>query len=251
MVGNGMRWLAVGTALAALAACGSQPLAPPATLAPNAPAAVEPLPAPTAVPSTVAAGAGGPTTTTEVGLAPDGPWHRVDAVPGVRVPGLAYELVPGLWAWLPVDEDVRHGVVWTLTATDREVVEAYLQARLTFVRTTTVSPFAYDDAGWRRWFLDGGAAFRSLLQVREREGELYSLDRGVVLRPTVLGEGRSATTAIVFDCMLDGGLWLRPDGSPGEGTRRGIAASGVATELRRVDGEWRIGHLAPQPEACA
>lgn len=255
MDGNGTGWsrsravCALLGVLVVLAACGQRPMAPPATLASGRSGVSAPLAVPTSVPASSSTTFES-STTTEVGLSVDGPWRRVDEAPGVRTRGLAYELVPGLWAWLPVDEDIRRGVLWTLTADDREVVEAYLQARLTIVRTASAAPFVYDDPGWHRWFLDGGAAFRALLRVREREGQVYSLDRGVVLRPTVLGEGRTSTTAIVFDCVLDGGLWVRPDGSPGEGTSRGVARVGVATELRAVDGEWRIGHLSAQKEAC-
>lgn len=253
MVAHGrFGWLAVTfVMLVESVACGAHPLAPPATLGQPKPAAEVALAPPTStvVPTSVASTPPvGPDTSPR--LSADGPWHLVDAAPGVRAPGLVYELVPGLWAWLPVDEDVRRGVVWTFTASDREVVEAYLQARLTIVRAAMPTPFIDDDPGWGRWFLDGGAAFRAMVRERQRRGETYVLDRGVVLRPTVLGEGRTDDTAIVFDCVLDGGLWVRPDGSPGEGTRRGTYPTGVATRLQRVAGEWRIEHLAEQAEAC-
>ena len=234
-----------------IAACGGHPLAPPSTLGSGGRVAA---PSPLAVPSTAPASsiALAPTTigVDELALSPDGPWRRVETAPGVRTPGLVYELVPSMWVWLPVQEDVRHGITWTFNRDDRPVIEAYLQARLTIVRSASALPIDYSDPGWARWFLDGGAAFRRILQVREREGERYSLDRGVVLRPVVYGEERTADTAVVVDCTLDGGLWLRPDGTPGEGTSRGIAPVGIATRVRRVAGEWRIEHLAPQPEAC-
>lgn len=249
MVAHGRYWLLVASVV--VGACGAHPLAPPATLAPMKGVSDVALAVPTTaqVPaSTASTMPGGSDSAAQ--LSAGGPWHLVDSAPGVRAPGLVYQLLPGLWAWLPVDENLRRGVVWTFTAADREVVEAYLQARLTIVRAGTTTPFGDDDPGWARWFLDGGTAFRSLLRERRQRGETYDLDRGVVLRPTVLGEERSADTAIVFDCVLDGGLWVRPDGSPGEGTRRGTYPTGVATRLRRVTGEWRIDHLTAQAEAC-
>ena len=158
-----------------IAACGGHPLAPPSTLGSGGRvAALSPLAVPSTAPASSIALA--PTTTgaDELALSPDGPWRRVDAAPGVRAPGLVYELVPSMWVWLPVQEDVRHGVTWTFNRDDRPVIEAYLQARITLARSTSALPIDYSDAGWSRFFLDGGAALQRILHIREREGERYS-----------------------------------------------------------------------------
>jgi hypothetical protein len=62
-------------------------------------------------------------------LSPDGPWRRRLA-PGITTPGLVYELMPGLWVWLPTEEDIPNGITWVLNEADLPIIEAYLQARL-------------------------------------------------------------------------------------------------------------------------
>ena len=184
-------------------------------------------------------------------LSADGPWHPVDAAPGVTTAGLAYELLPGLWAHLPVEEDVAAGVTWTLTQPDVPLVEAYLQARRVFYLATEASPFRLDDPGWRRWYGDAGAGFAAFLAPRDARGEVFAREQGVVLRPVVLGEQRTDTSGVVFDCMLDGGVWRLPDGRLGSDSVVGVVPTGVSTVVSLVDGVWRMGHLASQPEACA
>ena len=73
-----------------------------------------------------------------IGLSADGPWTLVDSAPGVTTPGLVYELMPGLWVYLPVVEDIPNGITWTLNEEDRPIIEAYLQARLVYYLAVTV-----------------------------------------------------------------------------------------------------------------
>ncbi len=251
-----LRWVTLFTALAVgalTAACSApQRLAPPSFDAPAAPAATLPVDRP---PSTHAAG---PVATSVPSadvsgprLSPDGPWHLVRSAPGVESRGLVYELLPDLWAYLPLQEDVGNGVTWTLTKADVPLVEAYLQARRVFYLATEANPFRLDDPGWRRWYGDEGQGFAAFLAPRDAAGEVFAREQGVVLRPVVLGEQRTDTTGIVFDCMLDGGVWRRPDGSLGADSVVGVVANGVSTLVSMEGGRWRMGHLAAQPEACA
>lgn len=251
--GGAAPWAVVLAAVALVACAPSTPLAPP-RLDPQVAPSLRPVTAP--APSTTAA-AGVPAAVTTAppqwgpALSADGPWRVVDAAPGVAAPGLAYELLPGLWAHLPVQEHVAEGVTWTLTAPDVPLVEAYLQARRVFYLATESSPFRLHDPGWGRWYLDGGAGFAAFLAPRDAAGEVFAREQGVVLRPVVLGEQRTDHSGIVFDCVLDGGVWRRPDGSLGADSVVGVVPTGVSTQVSLVDGRWRIGHLAAQPEACA
>ena len=154
-----------------------------------------------------------------VQLSPDGPWRRVDGAPGVDTPGLFYELMPQLYVYLPLEEDLDHGITWTLGADDVPIIEAYLQALLVYYRAATVDPIDLDDPGWDRWYSDGGTALRESLQVRRDRGEHVELKDSVVLRPNVAGDERTSSTALVTDCILDGAVFLRPDGTLARGDR--------------------------------
>lgn len=185
-----------------------------------------------------------------IGLSPDGPWRLVDSAPGITTPGLVYELMPKLWVYLPVTEDVANGITWTFNETDRPLIEAYLQARLVFFRVTESNPFDVADPGWAKWYTDAGASYERVLSERSARGEVFDRDAGVVLRPVVLGEGRTDTEGIVFDCMLDGGVWRLPDGSLGADSTPGVAPNGLAASVVEVGDSWVVDRLANQPEAC-
>jgi hypothetical protein len=121
------------------------PTAPPAPTAPpptaSASAATSSTAGPT-LPETTAPAA--PTTmpmaVPVVGLSPDGPWRLVDSAPGVAAPGLVYELMPKLWAVIQVEETDESTYPWTLNEADRPIIEAYLQAQLTYFTASTSTP---------------------------------------------------------------------------------------------------------------
>lgn len=185
-----------------------------------------------------------------VALSADGPWTLVDSAPGVTDPGLVYLLMPGLWVYLPTEEDIEHGITWVLNDDDVPIIEAYLMARLTFFRATQQDPIDLADDGWIEWYVDGGAAYAEVLEPRRSRHEVFDLDVGVVLRPIVLGEERTDTQAIIFDCMLDGGVWRLPDGSLGSESTPGVVSNGLGSRLIFEDGSWKALSVANQPEAC-
>ena len=186
-----------------------------------------------------------------IGLSPDGPWRLVDSAPGITTPGLVYELMPKLWVYLPVTEDIANGITWTLNEPDRPLIEAYLHARLVFFRVTETNPFDLADPGWAEWYTDGGASYERILSERSGRGELLDRDVGVVLRPVVLGDERSDNRGIVFDCMLDGSVWRLPDGSLGVGSTPGVISNGVSAVVDESQAAWMVEGIANQPEACS
>ena len=128
-------------------------------------------------------------------LTPGGPWTRVDAAPGVGTPGLFYELRPRVWVYLPIAEDIPHGILWTLRDDALPMIEGYLRAQ-----AARLAPGS-----------------------------------NVVLRPQVLGDDRTDTTALVADCVL----------SVADGSKTGWGAS---MELR--DGQWVVVESGPREDAC-
>ncbi len=236
----------------AVASCGGGGTAPPATIAPtSSPEPVPTLAATTVTVATSVVATDPPTTLPDaIGLSPGGPWTRVDSAPGVSTPGLFYELMPELWVYLPVEEDIAHGITWTFTEADRPVIEAYLQARLVYFRAVTSDPIDLGLDGWTQWYADGGAVYFDSLTARRAQGQTADLDVGVVLRPEVIGDERTDTEAIVFDCVLDGGVFRMADGSLAPGSTPGVLADGVGFRISETSGRWRVTQVGSQPDAC-
>jgi hypothetical protein len=240
-----------------VAGCGSggsgAPATVPPTSVPPAPTSVsttEGATIPTVPSSTTVATDPATTLPGTVGLSPDGPWRLVDSAPGITTPGLVYELMPKLWVYLPTQEDLAHGITWTFTEADREIIEAYLQARLVYFQAVTSRPMDFASEGWSTFYVDGGQQFLDLLQPLGAAGQYVDLDAGVVLRPTVLGDERTDSAAVVFDCALDGGVYRRSDGSLAEGSTIGVVPTGFGFRMRVEAGSWKVGKYGSQPEAC-
>ena len=219
----------------------------------------------TAVATTAAetAGTGAPTTTGVVestattavpdgfvGLSADGPWKLVDSAPGVDSPGLVYELMPKLWAFLPTEEVPDDGNLFVPQPQDVPIIEAYLQAKLVYFRAASQDPIDLDDPGWTEFFGDQGDGYREVLEPKRSQGQHADLDLGVVLRPYVIGEQRTESFAIVFDCVLDGGVFVMPDGSLAPGSSRGVGESGGGAPVRWTGTRWLVDRVGEQAEAC-
>ena len=175
-----------------------------------------------------------------VGLSPDGPWRLVDSAPGVTTPGLVYELMPKLWAVIQVEETEQSTYSWTLNDADRPIIEAYLQAELTYFTAVTSNPINLDLPGWTQFYADGGSARRPRLEARRLDGQSVDMDLGVVLRPQVIGDERTSTTALVADCILDGSVFRTPDGLLAPGSSVGVGTLGWSARLELVDGTWML-----------
>lgn len=234
----------------ALAACDSGGNAAPDTLSTSPVTASLPATTTTSPPETT--GSVVPTTSTPGGieLSADGPWTRVDSAPGVTKPGLVYLLMPGVWVWLPTVEDIPNGITWVLNEEDLPVIEAYLQARLVFFRATGQDPIDLDDPGWTEWYADGGAEYARFLKPFRDRHEVFDTTDGVVLRPTVWGDERTDSTAIVMDCMLDGGVWRLPDGSLGSESTIGVSSSGLGARMLMDGSSWMVVTMSREPVAC-
>ncbi len=185
-----------------------------------------------------------------VGLSPDGPWRLVDSAPGVTTPGLVYELMPKLWAVIQVEETEQSTYSWTLNDADRPIIEAYLQAKLTYFTAVTSNPINLDLPGWTQFYADDGAAYAPSLGERRDQGQVADLDLGVVLQPQVLGDERSESTALVADCVLDGGVFRLPDGSLAPGSTLGVTNLGIAVRLELIDGRWLVREVGTIEGGC-
>ncbi len=190
-------------------------------------------------------------TTTTLALS-DGPWRVVASIPEVVEPGLYYELdLPGLYAYFPTKVAVDDQVFWTMNELDRPIIEAYLQAQLTINRAMVSRPMNFDDPGWDLYFEDGGVAYqRDVLSVLSDGGAALDMSRGYVLRPWIIEDDRTAIGAIVVDCISDGSVLRRPDGTLAPGSVEGWARYGVAVSMSRSDGLWRVVTISRWEDAC-
>ncbi len=236
-----------------LAACDSGESAQLDTIAPSSESLspLPTLPATTMAPTTVAATTAATLPNGVVGLSADGPWTLVDSAPGITTPGLVYELMPGLWVYLPVVEDIANGITWTLNEEDRPIIEAYLQATLVYYAAVTASPMDFSSEGWGEFYVDAGERLKGVMEPRGAAGQVVSLDAGVVLRPTVIGDGRTEGDAIVYDCEINGAVRRNADGSLAEGSTPGIGVNEVGVTMRFVDGAWKQDRIADADGACA
>lgn len=244
---------AVLLAACALTACDSGGNAAPPTLG-TAPPAVSMPPTTTAPPPTTTAASAAPASLPPgtVELSPDGPWRRVDSAPGITQPGLTYELMEGLWVWLPTVEDLPNGINWVLNEEDLPVIEAYLQARLVFYEAIAAEPMEFSSEGWDRWYVDGGSRLKAIFVPRGQEGYAADLSAGVVLRPSVAGEGRTESAAIVLDCAIDGAVLRDSAGNIGEGSTEGVTIQRLASSMVLAEIGWQLDRITDGGSAaCA
>lgn len=189
-------------------------------------------------------------TTTTMALT-DGPWRVVTSIPEVVEPGLYYELdLPGLYAYFPTKVAVDDQVFWTMNELDRPIIEAYLQAQLTIKRTMLTRPMTFDDPGWSLYFEDGGAGMRQVLQPRSDDGLALNMDLGIVMRPWVIDDQRTDTEALVVDCVNNGSLLERVDGSLSATSAPGWMTNAYAASMVNVDGQWKMRVLSSWESAC-
>jgi hypothetical protein len=183
-------------------------------------------------------------------LSADGPWTLTSSVPGVSAKGLTYLVRPGLWVFLPLVEDQRHGIVWVFRQSDRAIIEAYLRAWAAYVDHASTTPMVLDPAQWLTAMNDGGASFRQVLQGASAVGGHLELGEGIVLRPEVVDDHRSSSTARVLDCVLDGSYLVDRSGAPVAGSTRSVGRSGWAMDLVLTASGWKGDRVGGAVEAC-
>jgi len=176
----------------------------------------------------------------------------VDSIPEVTEPGLYYELsLPGLYAYFPEKVNDDDPVFWNMNEADRPIIEAYLNAQLTINQAMLTRPMDFNLAGWNLYFEDGGAAMQQVLQPRSAAGLALDVDLGIVMRPWILEDGRSATTALVVDCVNNGSVLAQSDGTLAGTSSRGWGPNSYIASMVLVDGAWKLERLEDWEDACA
>ena len=256
--------LATALACALLAACsGGNEVADLTTVAP-APSSTASVavtttePEPSAVATTEAATTVPDTTATPETTAADdgltGPMFsdalgvKVDSAPGVNTRGDTRQLLPeGLYVHIAWEPDPQDPSVFTVQPDDVAILEAYANAVTAFYRTATTD-LVIDPAEFDPYMVDSGAQFERSLEGALAGGFVDTLGTGVYLRPYVLADQRTPTSAVIFDCTIsDEAFVLRatPARESSEPVQRGQLATMVL-----IEGRWKVEAFAEEPTAC-
>ncbi|MEY4229432.1 MAG: hypothetical protein RLZZ362_281 [Actinomycetota bacterium] len=171
---------------------------------------------------------------------------KVATAPGVNTPGDTRQLLPeGLYVHIAWTADPTDPSVFTVQPDDIPILEAYANAVTTFYGAALTNVIT-DDPGFDEFFLDGGAKFDDAFARHREAQEVLRIGTGVVLRPYVLSDQTSATTAVVLDCTLgDSGYTV---GVPLEAN--GMKPDGTVATLSLVGGKWLIDKVSNEARAC-
>ncbi len=177
----------------------------------------------------------------------DGLGTPVTDAPSVRTRGDTRRLLDeGLYVHLAWEPDPADASVFTPLPDDVPILEAYTNAQLAYYRAA-LGLTRPDDPTLDRFLVDGSTRFAPAFAARAAAGLTLRLGSGVVLRPYVLGDQRTATSAVVLDCYLHDEQEV-PIGSqavPGPLRTYGLVATMVL-----VDGNWKIDRTGTELGVC-
>jgi hypothetical protein len=210
-------------------------------------------PAPTVAPVTVAPATVAPATTlpvtTGIVLPPD-LGHLVASAPGVSTPGDIWQLAPKLWLFLP-SESAGDPNLTPPKPEDAEILIAYARKQKALNLAVSKSDLALSSPDVLTAYTNAGLNSRvRALAPRAIGGHRLNLGGGVVFRPRVFSEPRTATTAFVTDCTLDWSYWVNGSGESAGGSSREAGAFGVVAAMVRQSSGWRVDLDGPEDFAC-
>jgi hypothetical protein len=178
---------------------------------------------------------------------------RVDAAPGVNSPGEIVELLDNVWIFVPSEPDPNDASVLPPLPEDREILAAYaygLRAMYQQITVPPISPQPSADLAARLSAEYLARYVKSTLIPRSGQGDYQDASAGVLLRPVVIADPRSENEAFIFDCILDGGEWVRADGSLDDGEIPGSARLPLSARIKLIDGTWILDGLSTDDRAC-
>ena len=76
---------------------------------------------------------------------------------------------------------------------------------------------------------------------------MVSLGTGVLLRPHVLGDQRTAASAVVYDCYLQNDQYMVRGTEP---ELDELATAGQVATMRLVSGQWIVDVIYEESQAC-
>jgi hypothetical protein len=194
----------------------------------------------TAAPITTLGGLTGPMFSDALGV-------KVDTAPGVNTRGDTRRLLDeGVFVHIAWEPDPTDASVFTVQPDDIPILEAYAMAQATYYRaalglTTT------DDPAFARYFIGGGGRFAKAINRRTLAGLVLSPGTGVTLRPYVLGDNRTSTSAVVLDCYLEDEQAIAIGGTAAPGMQRPF---NLVVTMSLVEGQWKVEGTDEQQGVC-
>jgi hypothetical protein len=172
---------------------------------------------------------------------------RVDSAPGINTRGDTRLLLEqGLHVHIAWEPDPNDSSVFTVFPEDIEILEAYANAGIDYY-SAILTTVRVDPDVFGLHMVDRGAQYVESLNEARAGGFVGSLGSGVVMRPYVLGDQRTETTAVVFDCYLQNEQFILRGSEP---TLSPLTPKGtVATMVKTLDG-WKVDVIATEPSAC-
>ncbi len=186
------------------------------------------------------------------GFLPEELGPRVDSVPGVNSAGEITQLLEGVWIFVPTEPDPADANVVPPLPEDAEILAAYAEAQGAYHEQASQSPLdPQPGEPMRATFADAGQRLADNVLIPESEaGRHLDLSDGIVLRPVVVADPRSDTEAFIFDCQLDGTIFVNEDGSLPEGTTPGVREFPQIASVILQDGKWIVDRLTRDERAC-
>ncbi len=195
------------------------------------------------------------TTTTQepTGFIPDGLGTPVDSAPGVSSPGEVVELIENVWIFIPSEADENDANVVPPLAEDEHIIVAYAEAQAAYHEQASMSPIPVEPSErLAASVADGGARLAENIFVPSAAAEQHlDLSDGIILRPVVIADPRSDTEAFIFDCQLDGTVFVNADGSLADGQTPGVKEFPQIASIVKVGDDWIVERLTRDERACA
>jgi len=173
-------------------------------------------------------------------------------VPGVNSAGEITKLLDGVWIFVATEPDPADANVVQPLPEDAEILAAYAEAQSAYHEQASQSPLdPQPGEPMQVAFADAGQRLAENVLIPESEaGRHLDLSDGIVLRPVVVADPRSDTEAFIFDCQLDGTVFVNEDGSLPEGTTPGVREFPQIASVILQDGEWIVDRLTRDERAC-
>lgn len=173
---------------------------------------------------------------------------EVDTAPGVHTRGDTRRLLDeGVYVHIAWEPDPNDASVFTVQPDDIPILEAYAMAQATYYRAA-MGQITTDHPDFDRYMLNGGDGLNKAFEARRRRGKVLSVGSGVLLRPYVLGDNRTETSAIVLDCSLHDEQEVDIDG--GRPVLSKLRPEGQFAVMTVNSGEWMIERVGLEPGAC-
>ena len=172
---------------------------------------------------------------------------KVDSAPGVTTRGDTRKLLDeGLWAHIPWEIDPNDLSQLSVNPEDVPIIEAWVRDNVVYYRAA-MGLTTIDDPDFAKYEVAAGRGLETAFDDRKRRGVVLSLGSGAVLRPYVLGDNRTETTAVIFDCELDDEQEIPIGGAP---TLHPMHRDGQYATMVKVDGQWKVDKSGLMPSAC-